>query len=555
MTLNFFTTEQGYQKSLIAPSSQTQEKRNYTTSPTTDSFKTERTTEQSEPTRRDDSDFKDIMRSLKKRIQTHRIQTHRISEARIDAATQDTRPITEADLRVFHTEQQDVVASTLNDIEPGIVLQDLKSENTQIDFANIAALKAEITRLLSEQDQAPKTETKTEATNILFAPESEAATNSEKVENILSLLSYFFFEDKETEETTTDNAFLSVLEKIQDIENAEEFISITSGLTPEQLTTLQDKIVKYMNDTLEQHDRDALEALAAQWVALVPPQTSPQPERVTKQKVELSVTDAPASTNEKPAAAPTLQDDHFSKTRYDARYDARYENTARDTTQPREQTDLKASDSTAKNTPIQNDKSLMQASGEQFLKMAGLSQGGGSTDTLGSQTITIATSQITNAPAQNALTNVITHAQSATHAHPATQMVSITIQKAVKAGEDTNIKLRLDPPDLGRVEVKMSIDKDNKTRLVLTAEKPETYTLLKQDADVLQRALSDSGLSSDGELSFELASDDHEFNQGRQNNSNSKSDAAGIEDETIIESRMDWSIDPETGRMRYDVLV
>ena len=65
--------------------------------------------------------------------------------------------------------------------------------------------------------------------------------------------------------------------------------------------------------------------------------------------------------------------------------------------------------------------------------------------------------------------------------------------------------IRLDPPELGRVEVRLSIDAAGKAEAHLTAETSQTLDLLQKDAPVLARALREAGLnlSQDG-LNFSL---------------------------------------------------
>jgi flagellar hook-length control protein FliK len=65
--------------------------------------------------------------------------------------------------------------------------------------------------------------------------------------------------------------------------------------------------------------------------------------------------------------------------------------------------------------------------------------------------------------------------------------------------------IRLDPPELGRVEVRLSIDATGKASAHLSADRPETLTLLQKDSPILTRALREAGLdvSQDG-LNFSL---------------------------------------------------
>ncbi len=161
-------------------------------------------------------------------------------------------------------------------------------------------------------------------------------------------------------------------------------------------------------------------------------------------------------------------------------------------------------------------------------------------------------------PIQSSLTMNITQSQSAAHAHPATQMVSATIQKAIKTGEDTNIKLTLNPSELGRVEVKMSIDQDNISKIVLTAEKPETFMMLRRDADMLEKMLADSGLDAKSNLSFEMAKDNQQFdkNHNDDNGTHSANSTDNYDDaEEIIETTMNWTIDPNSGHAHYNIII
>ena len=53
--------------------------------------------------------------------------------------------------------------------------------------------------------------------------------------------------------------------------------------------------------------------------------------------------------------------------------------------------------------------------------------------------------------------------------------------------------IRLDPPELGRVEVRLSIDATGKASAHLSADQPQTLDLLQKDAPALTRALRDAG--------------------------------------------------------------
>ncbi|MCB1841057.1 MAG: flagellar hook-length control protein FliK [Alphaproteobacteria bacterium] len=158
------------------------------------------------------------------------------------------------------------------------------------------------------------------------------------------------------------------------------------------------------------------------------------------------------------------------------------------------------------------------------------------------------------------LTNPTAQAQGAAPAHPAVQTIAATIQKLGTEKQDTRITLQLDPPELGRVEVKMSLNKDNAAKVILTIEKPETYQMLQRDAHVLEQALHDSGLSADGSaLEFSLANDGYAFGQnsgGNGNGSQGSGGSSGEDEQTVaVASPTGWLVDPETGEVRYNALI
>lgn len=72
-------------------------------------------------------------------------------------------------------------------------------------------------------------------------------------------------------------------------------------------------------------------------------------------------------------------------------------------------------------------------------------------------------------------------------------------------GGASSFAIRLDPADLGRIDVRLDVDNQGRVTSHLTVEKPETLALLRQDAPQLQRALNDAGLkTSDNALQFSL---------------------------------------------------
>lgn len=157
------------------------------------------------------------------------------------------------------------------------------------------------------------------------------------------------------------------------------------------------------------------------------------------------------------------------------------------------------------------------------------------------------------------MTSLIGNAPQAAVPHPATQAVAVTVAKTAASGESRNIVIKLDPPELGRVEIRLDFgaEKRNGLKTHLLVEKPETYLMLQRDAHVLERMLQDISADGGGALSFELSQDGSGFeNDGRGGGNDSgggNGDAGGGEE--IVETTMNWYVDPDTGRTRYDLLV
>ena len=82
--------------------------------------------------------------------------------------------------------------------------------------------------------------------------------------------------------------------------------------------------------------------------------------------------------------------------------------------------------------------------------------------------------------------------------------LAVEIAASVKSGK-TRFEIRLDPADLGRIDVRIDVDRNGQVTSHLTVEKPETLSMLQQDAPQLQRALDDAGLKTgSGGLQFSL---------------------------------------------------
>jgi flagellar hook-length control protein FliK len=82
--------------------------------------------------------------------------------------------------------------------------------------------------------------------------------------------------------------------------------------------------------------------------------------------------------------------------------------------------------------------------------------------------------------------------------------VPVLIAARALAG-DHQFDIRLDPPELGRIEVRLKVDKQGQISSHLIADRPETLALLRRDGGGLERALQDAGLkTTSGGLQFSL---------------------------------------------------
>jgi len=84
--------------------------------------------------------------------------------------------------------------------------------------------------------------------------------------------------------------------------------------------------------------------------------------------------------------------------------------------------------------------------------------------------------------------------------------VAFEIMRQVRAGMQ-RFEVRLDPPEMGRIDVRMEVDGNNVTARMVV-ERAETLDLLQRDARVLERALQQAGLNADrANLQFSLKQD------------------------------------------------
>ncbi|UTW58078.1 flagellar hook-length control protein FliK [Kordiimonas sp. SCSIO 12603] len=127
-------------------------------------------------------------------------------------------------------------------------------------------------------------------------------------------------------------------------------------------------------------------------------------------------------------------------------------------------------------------------------------------------------------------------------AHVAKQ-VNLQVSRAVRSGQN-EFTVRLDPAELGRVQVKMSFI-DGKVTTKIIAERPETLELMQREARGLERAMETGGhkASTDG-ISFSLDTGDGQ--------SAGKSFAEAVQKERLDDQIKNGTTTAETNALEND---
>jgi flagellar hook-length control protein FliK len=141
---------------------------------------------------------------------------------------------------------------------------------------------------------------------------------------------------------------------------------------------------------------------------------------------------------------------------------------------------------------------------------------------------------------------------SATHAATTSDIDSLGLTIAAKSLDGIkHFDIRLDPPELGRVEVRLSVGDDGKAQASLSVDRPQTLQLLQNDASNLNRALKDAGLNlSDSGLSFSLKGQDRQASDSNAQQQRGRSLAvralASIDAATQVSANSYATLSPDT---------
>jgi len=122
--------------------------------------------------------------------------------------------------------------------------------------------------------------------------------------------------------------------------------------------------------------------------------------------------------------------------------------------------------------------------------------------------VTNADAAAQGAQAAQAAAATATRAIHAAYAAPVQQLnvpqVAFEVVRQFEAG-NTKFQIRLDPADLGRIDVKLDLDKSGTVNAHMVVERPETLDLMMRDQRALQQALQQAGLdTSKTSLEFSL---------------------------------------------------
>jgi len=150
---------------------------------------------------------------------------------------------------------------------------------------------------------------------------------------------------------------------------------------------------------------------------------------------------------------------------------------------------------------------------------------------------------ITPQNAHGVSTKIGTAIQTNQSAQTAINTLAVQIAKQANLGVN-RFQIRMDPPELGRIDVKLEFGRDGRMTANLTVERPETLDLLVRDARALERALAGSGLNTDKDsLNFSLKDQStNEFSDFKRD-AETGSNRSGIPDEDAdLNSPLDKTI-------------
>jgi flagellar hook-length control protein FliK len=93
--------------------------------------------------------------------------------------------------------------------------------------------------------------------------------------------------------------------------------------------------------------------------------------------------------------------------------------------------------------------------------------------------------------------------------------IGVEIARMAKGGRE-DLLIRLDPREMGRIDVRLSFDRDGILRAVMSADSPTALEMLRRESGDLNRALADAGIRADGQsLRFDARGGDQRQGGGQ----------------------------------------
>ena len=122
------------------------------------------------------------------------------------------------------------------------------------------------------------------------------------------------------------------------------------------------------------------------------------------------------------------------------------------------------------------------------------------------------------------------------------QTVGMHIARQASQG-NTAFEIRLDPPELGRVDVKLEIADDGRMRAHLTVEKSETLDLLQRDQRALEKAMQQNGMKGFEDVSFSLKDQGQGQGGERQQNAQQQNNGSQSGNNNLAGEEMSQKLD------------
>lgn len=174
---------------------------------------------------------------------------------------------------------------------------------------------------------------------------------------------------------------------------------------------------------------------------------------------------------------------------------------------------------------------------------------------------------LTPTPAQGSgLTNPVLQNVSAVQSHPATQAVAALLADRAKnaSSQSQTLAIQLDPPELGRLHLKMKYEKGEPLKVHIVLEKADTLAMFRRDAHALEATLNQAGIQTDSSsLSFSMAQDQNAFeqalasdggNSGQSWKSSSPETGSEVTAAHTMETGLQLIVDSATGLVHYSLL-